>query len=842
MSANLIDFKKLEKLGLEKIEEYKFNDMYSSFIYKKGDTCYILDQDIQQNKTKNALNKETFFDYSKYCEMQNKYMHLYKKLFRINLSKKEDYQKIKYWMDKKPEEIITSDNAGTLDWSHIDNTYLEKEFEDIFSQCYGNDSIKYLKKEYSISLDNNRKAFVDYVIESKKQKFAIEENGVQYHHPLLVSKKTYENQLEKQNTLSLYNFKTFRFSSENLIFKDQIIDNLKEYFGEKDNFISNFYINEKRPFKLYVHQQKVLSKINEERSKGINTSLIVLPTGSGKSQIVLEDLEQLSKQKKIKRALIMVSTKVLKNDWLKRIRTISSNVNIDVKFYNTVYLELNILDKKYYNYIVFDEAHHAQAANCRKTLNYFIPKYLIGLTATPERLDMKKLDEIFGKYETNLTLKEAIEQNIVSNIRCFRLISNIDLSNVRYNGKDYNYADLEKTLLVDSRNNLIVETLVKYFSQSKNFKQGIIFCVNIDHAKRLEKILNERGITSKAVYGSNKENNKIFEEYKEKKIQFLLSCQLINEGWDSPQTEVIVMARPTLSKVLYLQQLGRGLRKFPGKESLIVIDVVDNYQSKMVPWSFNSLFKIKKYSHFQGVINKNYNEILEIYGLSEKEIKMSEIDVFTFEEKYKDYLSLEQAARELFIGTMTLNKWVKQNKNIASLYLPIGSKLLPYFSKNDILKIRKIKNLKIHNNETILNDFLEFINKNTLTYSFKLVFLKYFLLNCDEEGEIKIDILLDKYINFYKERIRRKKPVDRKGCIYTEEYLQDITKMKRSMLKNPFEKFERKRFIYYSKDLSIICFNPILWKQLTTKIRNDLIKKIDLFLKNYYKNLGGLCE
>lgn len=132
----------------------------------------------------------------------------------------------------------------------------------------------------------------------------------------------------------------------------------------------------------------------------------------------------------------------------KRVAGLSDKLNISIKYYNTVFVERNVLAKDYYDYIVFDEAHHAQAANCKKTLQYFTPKYLIGLTATPERLDKRKLDEIFGQYETKLTLREAIEKGVISNIRCYRLISNIDLSQVRYNGKDYNYADLEKHLLL----------------------------------------------------------------------------------------------------------------------------------------------------------------------------------------------------------------------------------------------------------------------------------------------------------------------------------------------------------------------------------------------------------
>lgn len=464
----------------------------------------------------------------------------------------------------------------------------------------------------------------------------------------------------------------------------------------------------------------------------------------------------------------------------------------------------------------------------------------MGLTATPERLDRRKLDEIFGQYETKLTLREAIERKVISNIRCYRLISNIDLSEVRYNGKDYNYADLEKTLVIDSRNELIVNTIVKYFKPQQDFyKQGIVFCVNIQHCKKLEKLLNQAGIVARAVYGSNKENDEIVEKYRNKEIQFLLSCQVISEGWDCPQTEIVVMARPTLSKVLYLQQIGRGVRNYPGKECLYVVDVVDNYEGKLTPWNFNSLFKIAAYSDFAGVINNNF-DYLDILGLSEQEISMQEIDVFIFEEKYKDYRSLEQAARELFVGTNTLAKWVKTNPEYSSLSLPIGSRTMPYFSSEDIAKIRVAKDLKEHNENTILQDFIDFIDENTLTYSFKLIFMINMLKLADNEGEVNIDNLMDNYISFYQDRIDRNLQVDRKGCIFDTEYLKDRTKVKKSILDNPFEKFERKRFVYFSKDLNMLSFNPALWQNLTGEIKEQIIKKEQNFLKEYYKNMGGL--
>lgn len=830
----MINKEKLENLGLKFVDEYFYDDTHHSFVLKKDDICVIVDDNICET------DKETIFDYSKYCEMQNKYMAEFQKLYRYNYVDDNCYDKIKEWLCKTVEDIEIKDDGGSFDVAHTDNTPLEKTFEDLFVDTYGDNATEYLKKEYSVSLANGRNVFVDYVIETKNGNYAIEENGVHYHHPCIIGNKAYDRQLEKQNTLNLYGFKVFRFSIQNLTFKEQAIDNIKTYLGEKENFINSIVVKQERKFKLYEHQEQILDDLHKSRQEGINTALIVIPTETGKSQIVIEDIKDLAKENEIHNVLIMVPTTTLKNDWKKRVENLDKSLNIEIKFYNTVFQEKNSLDKSYYDYIVFDEAHHAQAANCKKTLQYFTPKYLIGLTATPERLDRKKLDEIFGEYESKLTLREAIEKGVISNIRCYRLISNIDLSDVRYNGKDYNYADLEKTLIVDSRNELIVKTIKKYFSPKKNFyKQGIVFCVNINHCKKLEKMLNEQGITAKAVYGSNKSNDEIFEKYKNKEIQFLLSCQIISEGWDCPQTEVVVMARPTLSKVLYLQQIGRGVRNYPGKECLYVIDVVDNYAGKLTPWSFNSLFKIANYSDFAGVINNNF-DYLNILGLSENEISMQAIDVFTFEEKYKDYKSLEQTARELFIGTNTLSKWVKQNPNFSSLYLPIGSKMMPYFSSADIQNIKQIKKLKDHNEETILQDFIDFVDENTLTYSFKLIFLLNMFRLADKEGEVNMDNLIDEYSAFYKDRIERNLQVDRSGCVYDMEYLNDRTKMKKSILDNPFEKFERKRFVYFSKDLNILSFNPNLWSKLTDEIKDKIISKERKFLEDYYKNMGGL--
>lgn len=835
LTTNPPEQKQLHSLGFNFVEDYYYDSLRHSVVMKKDNTCVIVDYYLCAN------NNDAVFDYSKYCEMQNALMASSGRLFRFYASEEEDLcETINNWLTMQPDDIEITDKGGIFDKVHVDNTPLEKTFEDLFVETYGNDALGFLQKEYSLSLRNGRNAFVDYVVETSTGSYAIEENGVHYHHPQLIGLEAYKRQLEKQNTLSLMGFKTFRFSFENLRFKDQAIDSIRTYLGPKNAFRNAHFIRGTRPFALYTHQKTFLQEMRDARKRGVNTSLVVEPTGTGKSQIAIEDIYQLYKEGQIARVLVMVPSTKIREDWEKRLNPFSDKLDITIELYNRSYLRRNNTPEDYFDYLLFDEAQHAQAANCAKTLQYFTPKYLVGLTATPDRLDQKKLEDIFGHYKTNLTLREAIDKDVITNIRCYRLLSNVDLSAVRYNGKDYNYADLEKTLVVESRNELIVRTLKKYFYPREGFfKQGIVFCVNVSHAKRLEKLMTAAGFAARAVYGGNKHNEEIFEQYEAKKIQFLLSCQLISEGWDSPQTEVVVMARPTLSKVLYTQQMGRGVRKYPGKECLYVIDVVDNYEGKMTPMCFNAIIGIPQYSDFMGVKN-NEQDYLSILGLHESEIAMQEIDIFTFEEKYKDYLSPEQAARELFIGTATLMNWYRKDKEISSLQLPIGSRMVPYFSPSDIEAIRTSHNLGHHDDSTILHDFESFIDENTLTFSFKLIFMLSMLRLADKEGEVNIDSLIEEYRQFYIERIDRGLPVDRPNCAYNREFLDDLVKVKRSILSNPFEKFERKRFVYYSKDLNILSFHPVLWEQMTQETKDGIRDKEREFLKAYYEKLGGL--
>jgi len=174
----------------------------------------------------------------------------------------------------------------------------------------------------------------------------------------------------------------------------------------------------------------------------------------------------------------------------------------------------------------------------------------LGLTATPDRTDGEDLLEIFKKVAHKLNLKTAVEIGELVPIRCIRIKTNVDLSSVRINGIKYYSQDLESKLFVPERNKIIVDT----YEQWVKDKKTVIFCASVRHAQEVAHLLKERGIQAEAVSGSLKasDRKRILSRYEDGDIMVLCACDLLNEGWDSPKTEVLFMARPTLSKTLYI--------------------------------------------------------------------------------------------------------------------------------------------------------------------------------------------------------------------------------------------------------------------------------------------------
>ena len=845
----------------------------SGFKFKTNLLRGFLFEDEKQKKVliidHEICNRDYPFSYTEYTKEQNLLMHNYSSIYRFIVNNEDDIEILKeelnkyLYVDFEDSKIKFSGTNRQL--VEIDPTLPEAYFEQAFIETYGHESLDKVEREFPIIDIKGQTRWIDYIIRHKNYNIAIEKNGETYHHPIITGRKQYQSQLIKQNSLVSYGYKVFRWSLEGMKFKENFREEMQKFFGNAKDFLLSQKLSVSRKITLFDHQTEALSAITEQREKGDTNFLVVLPTGTGKTEIMIADILNMYRQTPNCKALIMVPSRQLKEDTIKKVtqrfndERLDQNISIGsdedsqilIQTYSWLSRNYQKFQSDYFQYIAVDEAHHAVAPTLQKVIQHFNPDSLLGLTATDKRLDEKKLEDIFGKYETDLSLVDAIEQKLLVPIKAFRLKSNIDLSEIRFNGKDYVATDLQRSVVIPSRDQLVVDTLKKYFIGSDiRFKSGLIFCVSVKHAQALAKRMQDQGISCKSVSGKDNKSVEHISQYQDGDIQFLTTCSLLNEGWDSPRTSIIVMARPTMSKVLYTQQLGRGTRMYEGKEALYVIDVVDNYGGmgsfSNSPWSIHALLGRDNYRPWSNVVDPNNKKFMReeivLAGLYEEERKLEKINIFTFEQEYVDYLSDEQLARELFVSTGTVRGWVQKKKIIPSVTIPLGRKKLNYYAPDQIEKIRIKMNLKIHDESTQYDDFYEFLNEGNYSMSYKIIMMLSILKIIDNNGECNLDDLVKEYRIFYKSRIDNGLSVDRENCPYSElEFLKDDSLLKRSMLQNPFEKFERKRFMYHSKDLNHISFASNLWQKIS---KDEEIDKIcSLFFEDfieYYDQLGGI--
>ena len=809
-----------------------------SRFYDDGVDMVIIDDEICS-----CRDGEQIFPYTLITDKQNHYMKIYRRVFRFLGFDPETIEKC---LHKSRQEVLHFAKKISERGEHADSSPLELLFERNFTDVYGMRALKYLQKEFRISDEDGNNYFLDYLIDTADSRVAIEENGIHYHHPQLIGIEGYRKQLRKQNTCALWGLKLYRFSTEDCRFKDRIEDDIRSYLGKDTSGFREAGLLLERKTELYEHQEISLAQIEERRERGIRAFLIVLPTAAGKSRIVEEDIQKFAAGKEQFRALILAPNTNIIADWKERIDKDLQPLQdrIDIKTYSYAVRHYHEKTRDYYSYIVVDEAHHAVAPMLKRVIQYYAPEFLVGLTATDQRPDKKRLEEIFGNYTTELSLKDAMEKGVVARANVYRIETNIDLSHVRFNGKDYVNADLEKSVRVTSRNELIVNVLKDYFTEGDVGKrQGIIFCINKAHTKEMARLLNAAGISAQDYSGDTKHPEKVMQEFKEHKIRFLCACDMISEGWDYPELGILVMARPTLSKVLYLQQIGRGLRRTSIKKNVFVIDVVDEYGAMVRPCSMHAIFGNSLYVPFGDITRQDYlpGQMIEIDGITERVERIVEVDIHTFEEKYGDYYSQEQLAREYFVNTGTITSWIRKGKITPTVEFPFGSKKISLFSPEDVEKYRKELNIQEHNDDTIRDDFFAFLEERDYSLSYKMPFLLAFIDHMDTIGDAKIEDVLTDYIAFYQDRIDKGLPVDRPSCPYNDETLKDRKMIKSSMLTNPFEKFERKRFMYYSKDLGVISLNHALlakmsgedWERVKRQMREDL----ERYYEKMYKDL-----
>lgn len=337
-----------------------------------------------------------------------------------------------------------------------------------------------------------------------------------------------------------------------------------------------------KSFKLNYAQINALKAIRLAEKNGIKKGVIVLPTGTGKT--ILSAM--ITKESKGKTLFLVHRQEIAQQARTAYEKIIGKN---DYSFYNsfekrigkytfanvqTITKNLEVISPTEFEYIIVDEVHHYEAFTYRKVINYFKPKLLIGLTATPNRMDNKDIFKLCGQPIYELSTKEAIEKKLLCGINYEFVDNDIDFSKIKWNGNGYDEKDLNKKICIPKYDKAILDE----FKKSAITKKTIVFCSTVKHANRLNELFNKEGISSTLITNFTKESDRRihFNDYLNGKYQVIFVRDIFNEGVDIPNAECIIFLRWTKSDVIFIQQLGRGLRKSMGKKEVLVLDFVGN--------------------------------------------------------------------------------------------------------------------------------------------------------------------------------------------------------------------------------------------------------------------------
>jgi superfamily II DNA or RNA helicase len=544
-------------------------------------------------------------------------------------------------------------------------------------------------------------------------------------------------------------------------------------------------------------QIEALYELENSREEGFDKGLVVAATGVGKTYLAAFD------SKEAERVLFVAHREEIIKQAAISFKNVRNSDDIGFFYNNTKdndksmifslvqtlgkdeYLKEEYFTRDYFDYIVIDEFHHAVSSNYRKIIDYFTPKFLLGLTATPERLDSK---DVFSLCDYNtvyeIRLSDAINKGYLVPFRYYGIYDEtVNYDEVEFRNGKYNDKELEEALMLNKRGELILNHYKKY-----NSNRALGFCTSRKHAEYMAKYFCENRITSLAVYsGENGEYSENRTEALNKltkgEVKVIFSVDMFNEGLDIPSIDMVMFLRPTQSPTVFLQQLGRGLRKYKDKKYLNVLDFIGNYKkADLLPF----LLSGKTYSRIEakkGIFNEEeYPEDCRV------DFDFRIIDVFK-----------KLAAKEMNIKDKILEEFLRVKELVGhrpsrvEFYNNIDDEVYSAIKKtksslnpfNDYLGFLKENGELFESEEALFNnighDFIKMIETTKMSKSYKItVFLAFY-----NGGKVKMEIdEEDVYRSFYEFYHKGSNKVD----------------MIRDKGTADFEKWDKKKYIKLAKD------------------------------------------
>jgi superfamily II DNA or RNA helicase len=345
----------------------------------------------------------------------------------------------------------------------------------------------------------------------------------------------------------------------------------------------------------FLYQEEMLEDLEAERIKGYNRNLLVAATGTGKTVIAALDYRRLCEAAGRELTLLFVAHRqeILQQS-LRTYRNVMQDgafgelyvgdhkpeewkhVFASVQSINS--LGIDKLEKDQFDIVVIDEFHHAMAPTYKSLQEHLEPQQFLGLTATPERGDGVNVAQQFfdGRTASELRLWDALDADLLVPFHYFGVSDDVDLSQVEWRRGNYDTAQLERLYTGNDARAAKVIREIRDKVTGTDYMRAIGFCVSVQHARYMAEVFNRAGIASVAVDGTSNhaDRRKALEQLRQREINCIFTVDLFNEGLDIPQVDTILMLRPTQSATIFLQQLGRGLRRAEDKAVLTVLDFI----------------------------------------------------------------------------------------------------------------------------------------------------------------------------------------------------------------------------------------------------------------------------
>ena len=746
-------------------------------IGKKFEVPLRIDKTVSFNGRLNELiinEKAKFMNF--FVHLKNELMTCKKFYFIVSFIKYSGIQLLISTLDELEAlgikgEIITSVYLNITDPKALSKLL---SYKNIKVKIYNNSNESFHTKAYLFEKEKYHTCIIGSSNISQSALYSAEEWNV----------KLTDNDFFDIYNQSFNQFQKLWNSNEAIGLTEDFIGKYEEY-KEKNRPQNTFDYRkiqtEKKKFIPNSMQTEILEKLKNTRKSGNNRGLVVAATGTGKTYLAAMDVKEFFKNRKNSSFLFIAHREELLDN---AIRVFSDILHIEKENFgrifsgnkevghNMIFASIQSLRNCYkdfisdkFNYIIVDEFHHASASSYEKIIHYFKPEFLLGLTATPERMDGK---DILALCDYNLVgemgMRKAMEKDLIVPFHYFGVNDiTVDYEKIPYRNGKYDEEILLNDLSVSIRTDYIVEKMEKFGYDGK-YMSGIAFCQNIKHALYMKNEFLRKGYKSELLTSKTNltERSKILESFRNKEIEILCVVDILNEGIDIPDINLLLFLRPTLSSTVFIQQIGRGLRKAAGKDFVTIIDFIGNHKKDyLITKVFSDEIHNKSflYEKKEKIIEQIKNQFSNIPGASYIELDricqeriIDKIEKINFnsrnilKEMYNEFKNDIGKSPEEFLEISDFDSNIEL---FVELVTKVGSfyEAQVQFENDNFIKYYRMKNPK--------TDLLAYMEKKIrLCEPFTYLTVKFFL-KLKYEGQnlrnkyINSEILLSEYKKYF---------------------------------------------------------------------------------------------